>query len=345
MHTVARLLLILGLLAQPIMGIAADGPTVGSVVVARTPFTPTQTGYGDIRPVAEVALTAQQTGRITDFSVLPGQFIKKGTVIGHLSGTAIEARRAEYRARLQQATAAETHAARLLTIDQRTLSDQISTRQQLIGAEQALKRAQAERQVAEATLNEFTRKIVLRSPIDGTVTAVEHIDGSLVQPGAVIARLVPAHDLHLEARFFGTTITPGMRGMFTPLGTHKPIAVQVTQVLPIDPRDGSQPVLLQPITPTSASDWIMGIAGQVVLSSPSQTVIQIPSRALILDQGQWWVLLHTAHGPKRQAVTIGHSQGDDTGVLSGLKAGDRVIVEQVYRLFHRDFSQRYQQPD
>lgn len=344
MHPVASLLLILGLVAQPIAGIAADGTTVGSVVVARTTDTPTQTGYGDIRPVAYVALTAQQTGRITALSVLPGQFIKKDTVIGHLSGTAIDARRAEYRARLQQATAAEANAARLLTIDQRTLSDQISTRQQLIRAEQALKYARTERKIAEATLNEFTRKIILRSPIDGTITSIQYANGSLVQPGTTIARLAPTHDLHLEARFFGTPITPGMRGMFHPLGTHKPIAVQVTQVLPIDPRDGSQPALLRPIAPTAA-DWHIGAAGQVVLSAPAQTEIQIPSRALILDQGQWWVLLHTVHGPQPQAVTIGHSQGDDTAVLSGLKAGDRVIVEQVYRLFHRNFAQRYQQPD
>ncbi|HUX81481.1 MAG TPA: efflux RND transporter periplasmic adaptor subunit [Halothiobacillus sp.] len=345
MRPVASLLLILGLLAQPIAGIAADGPMVDSVVVERTTFTPTQTGYGDIRPIAEVALTAQQTGRITALSVLPGQFIKKGTVIGHLSGTAIEARRAEYRAHLLQATAAETNAARLLTIDQRTLSDQISTRQQLIRAEQALKYARTERKIAEATLNEFTRKIVLRSPINGTVTAVQYANGSLVQPGTTIARLAPTNNLHLEARFFGAPITPGMRGMFHPLGTHKPIAVQVTQVLPIDPRDGSQPALLRPIAPTAPSDWVMGVAGRVVLSRPPQTRILVPTRALILDQGRWWVLLHTARGPQRQAVTIEHSQGDDTAVLSGLKAGDRVIVEQVYRLFHRDFAQRYQQPD
>lgn len=342
---IAPLFLMLGLLASPGMVIAADGTPLGSVVVTRTMDTPTQIGYGTIQPVADVALTAQQTGRITDFSILPGQFIKKNAVIGHLSGTAINARRAEYRAQLQQATAAETHAAQLLTIDRRTLTDQISTRQQLIGAEQALKRAQAERRVAQAKLNEFIRKTVVRSPIDGTITTVAHIDGSLVQPGTVIARLAPIQHLNLAARFFGTPITTGMRGVFLPLGSHTPIAVQVTQVLPIDPRDGSRPALLRPVSATAPSDWVMGVAGRVELSRPPQSRMLVPTRALILDQGQWWVLLQTARGPQRQAVTIGHSQGDDTAVLSGLKTGDRVIVEQVYRLFHRDFAQRYQQPD
>ncbi|ANJ67318.1 hypothetical protein A9404_07910 [Halothiobacillus diazotrophicus] len=327
------------------MVIADDEMPAGSVVVVRTTVTPTQSGYGAIRPVADVALTAQETGRITDFSILPGQLIKKDTVIGHLTGTTIEARRAEYRARLQQATAAETHAEQLLTIDRRTLSDQISTRQQLIGAEQALKRAQGERRVAQARLNELIRKTVVRSPIDGTVTTVEHVDGSLVRPGTVIARLAPIQNLHLTARFFDSPITPGMRGVFLPLGSHTPIAVRVTQVLPIDPRDGSRPALLRPIAATAPSDWVMGVAGRVELSRPPQSRMLVPTRALILDQGQWWVLLQTARGPQRQAVTIGHSQGDDTAVLSGLKAGDRVIVEQVYRLFHRDFAQRYQQPD
>jgi hypothetical protein len=96
---------------------------------------------------------------------------------------------------------------------------------------------------------------------------------------------------------------------------------------------------------TSAPRWSGGEAGEVIVAGDPQTAVAVPTAALILDQGRWWVLVQTADGLRRQAVEPGPSRGEQTLILHGLTAGDAVVVCDAYLLFHRDFRQRYTPPD
>jgi hypothetical protein len=71
----------------------------------------------------------------------------------------------------------------------------------------------------------------------------------------------------------------------------------------------------------------------------------VPTRALILDQGTWWLLVHTPQGIRRQAVVPGPSRGESTLIEKGLHPGAEIVVDNAYLLFHRDFSKSFQAPD
>jgi hypothetical protein len=99
-----------------------------------------------------------------------------------------------------------------------------------------------------------------------------------------------------------------------------------------------------PLGPTSAA-WIDGQWGRVRLRRPARDRIVVPSTALILDKGAWWVLVRTGTGDRRQKVVPGPSRGWDTAILSGLHAGERVVAVNAYLEFHRDIAHAYQPPD
>ena len=71
----------------------------------------------------------------------------------------------------------------------------------------------------------------------------------------------------------------------------------------------------------------------------------IPTRALILDRGEWWVLLHTDRGNHPQAVVPGPARGWRTFIKRGLQPGAQVVVENAYLEFHSGISRHYQPPD
>jgi multidrug efflux pump subunit AcrA (membrane-fusion protein) len=280
--------------------------------------------------------------------------VPAGTVVGQLTGPYFRALWQQQKARVQQTMANETSAARLVQIEKKTLKDQISTQQTLVSAKQNLALAQAQRCIAQASLNALAQEAVLRAPTTGIVTHIEQGSGSFVQTGTAIAEITPTSQWLLQAQFFPTQsapmalnqIKPGQQGWFLPLDSHHKIAVRVVSILPKDVRNGALPVILEPLAPLAVTDnWLIGQTGQVHLVGAQFSAVSVPTRALILDQGQWWVLVKTPAGWQRQKVRIGVSTGENTAIIAGLRAGTVVLVEQAYLEFHRDFATRYQQPD
>jgi len=70
-----------------------------------------------------------------------------------------------------------------------------------------------------------------------------------------------------------------------------------------------------------------------LLSNPLENVISVPVSALTEEQGLNFVYLQLdEEGYKKQEVTLGQSNGDKVQVLSGLKAGDKVVTKGVYQV-------------
>ena len=86
--------------------------------------------------------------------------------------------------------------------------------------------------------------------------------------------------------------------------------------------------------------WLIAGGGVLFLAFSA-----VPTRALILDQGKWWVMVHTATGDHPQEVIPGPTRGWQTFIAHGLEPGTEVVVDNAYLEFHRSISQRYQPPD
>lgn len=313
-------------------------------------------GLGRVLPTAMLALRAQRSGKIQHSPIRLGQIVSANEAIGSLGGVALDARVVQARDQLTQAQASVKTAKREIEIDRKTLSYALSTKKTLLQGELALKTAIADQKSAQTALNALLAERVLRSPVQGVITQINQADGSFVQSGMTIAQIEPLNDLHLRATIYPThadnkisQILPGMTGWFKPLGTDQKIAIRVQSILPLNPQNGALPVILQPVLNAASHQmprgWQSGAMGTIKLDANKRTVIRVPTRALVLDQGHWWVLVWKDGHWQRQRVHIGDSYGSSTDITSGLSVGERVRVDQAYLAFHHQFSLRYQQPD
>jgi multidrug efflux pump subunit AcrA (membrane-fusion protein) len=313
---------------------AADAATL---TVRSQPVTQTYQAYGQVESVALTQVRAVEAGVVRRL-LLPGERVTAGQVLAVLGGPQAASLLAQRRSALHSASIQ-------LAADRRKLTAQLVTRQTVAADEAAYAAARGRLQVALQTLT-------LRAPANGQVLAVDAADGEQVAAGQLILTLLTGRPW-LSATFYGAdalVIHPGMSGRFQPAaGGAIPVRVKtVSQAL--GPGGGEQVGLL-PLGPRAhgagvlADRWRSGQWGTVTLDGKSQAMVAVPTRALILDQARWWVLVRTPQGDRRQEVVPGPTSGWQTYVSRGLKPGEQVVVENAYLEFHRGISQRYMPPD
>ena len=70
-----------------------------------------------------------------------------------------------------------------------------------------------------------------------------------------------------------------------------------------------------------------------LLSSPMENVLSLPHSALTEEQGSFFVYLQLdEEGYKKQLVTLGADNGESVQILSGIKAGNRVVTQGAYQV-------------
>lgn len=70
-----------------------------------------------------------------------------------------------------------------------------------------------------------------------------------------------------------------------------------------------------------------------LLTAPMENVLSVPVSALIEEQGVYSVYIRLdEEGYRKQEVTLGADNGAEVQILSGLKAGDRVVTRGAYQI-------------
>ena len=70
-----------------------------------------------------------------------------------------------------------------------------------------------------------------------------------------------------------------------------------------------------------------------LLSTPMEGVISLPHTALTEEQGSFFAYLQLdEEGYKKQPVILGADNGESVQILSGIKAGDRVVTQGAYQV-------------
>lgn len=329
---------------------SADGTAVSSdpayVTVEEATVVPRVEGYGQVQPIATLPINAAEEGSVVGLTVLPGMHVRTGQELAHLSGPAIELALQQSEADVRSTHAQLTAAQKSLAIEREQLPSHLSTRATVQQAESAVAQAQTSFDNAQSHLQAVRQMMTISAPANGTVLAINASDGQLVSVGQPVATLQTTARLWLQASYYGadlSSIRVGMRGVFSPASGNAPIPVRVQAISGAVTAGEGEMIGLAPVI--SATQWATGEFGTVTLNLPARRLVAVPTRSLILDQGKWWVLVHTSQGDHPQQVVPGPSQGWNTFLESGLTAGSQIIVEDAYLQFHRGISNTYQPPD
>lgn len=280
--------------------------------------------------------------RVVSVLAAPGQAVHKGQELAVLQSVDVGKARAESitaQARLDLAR-------KTLERKRRLGAENIVPAREIQEAEANVATADAEVRAARAGLRALgasdessdSSELVLRSPIDGTVIERVAIQGQMAEPAQPLFRIGDMSRLWLVVHAFerdAVRLTAGSmaRVSFAALpgrafnGNVTLIGKQVdasSRTIPVRIEVTNSEQLLRP--GMSATAW-------VPVGRSSEKVIAVPVAALQRIENEWVVFLPTGQDTfEIRPVGRGRDLGTEIEIVSGLKAGERVVVEGAFLL-------------
>lgn len=304
-------------------------------------FRPELRAWARVEDVAPLELRMPLPATILRLDASPGQVIEAGTRLAQLGGARLTGEIAKARAQLLAARQALASARRSAAAAERNYPALID-RRSLEAARSDLAAAEGRVATAEAASQALEAQTAMTSPVAAVVAKVHAAVGSDLPAGAAVVTLQPRGRLWLRAEMFGPEPPPASEARFIS-PDHPAVALRLVDELPARAADGAHVLNFAPIDPEPG--WQAGETGEVVVAEPWQAAVAVPTAALILDAGSWYVLADRQGTLAAQRVVPGPTQGDDVVVLQGLAPGTPVVVRQAYALYHRDVASRYTPPD
>jgi RND family efflux transporter MFP subunit len=260
---------------------------------------------------------AKVSGKIDRMTVVPGRSVRQGELLAR-----IDAR--EIQARLEQAVAVRRQA-------ESDLKRSESLREQNILAPSDYDAAQSKFRVADAAVREaetllgYTR---VDAPFDGIITRKLADVGDLAAPGRPLLELEDSRTLRFEADVPEAVVSRLALGDRLPVHlATMPSELQgvVSEIAPAtDP--GSRTFLVKfdlPATPSVRA----GQFGRVEVPVGSTSTLRVPASAVVV-RGQMELVFVVRDGKASlRIVKTGKRLGDELELVSGVDAGESLVVE------------------
>lgn len=298
---------------------------VVSYVMAPGEFVERIEAIGTLRANESVTLSAKVTEKVARVHFKDGQAVSQGQVL-------IEFTNDEEGALLAEARATQREAEQQLQRVQELAAKGYATKARLDEQSRAVDGARARARAVEARMSDR----VLRAPFAGVLGFRQVSPGTLVTPGTVVTTLDDIDPVKLDFSVPETylgTIASGQevyaRTAAFPgrafRGTIETIDARVDPV--------SRAVTVRALIPNADNALRAGMLATVEVIRDRSTVLLVPEGALVPRDRRQFVWVIGADGKVAQReVTIGRRRPGAVELLTGLTAGEKVVVEGVGRM-------------
>lgn len=277
---------------------------------------------GTVQARLRATIEARLAGRIEQMPVTLGQSVKAGDVLAKLDVSEIQAK-------LDQAKASREQAERDFKRISALLQQQAVTQGEFDAAEARYHVAQGAVAETESMLGYST----ILAPFDGVITSKPADIGDLAMPGRPLLQMENPSDLRFLAEvpddISGHVRSGAELGVLIGSGTNL-IHGRVIEIAPAaDPINRTVEVKVD--LPTSAN-LRSGQFGRLLVPLDETTTLQVPASAVI-QRGQM-ELVFVAKDQKAQLrlAKTGRHSGDKVQLLSGVSAGEQIVVEGAEQL-------------
>lgn len=267
-----------------------------------------RTFHGTVSGVRDAVITARTDDPVLAVPVSVGERVRQGEVVVRQAGEAT-------RARARQARSAYEQAKR--TVDRlRPLYEAGAI------SEQQMDEALTRLELAEADLAAAQDVLALTSPLTGTVTEVMARVGMIPTPGDPLVRVADLSQLVVRVPVSARQAAEIREGQparvegLAASGEVRRVALQADpETRLVEVEVGFPP----------GSGLIPGTLASIAIRTQSAgDVLQMPASAV--QEGAVWVVQEDGT-VQRTPVRVGIESADRVQILSGLEAGDRVVVE------------------
>ncbi|MFC3094344.1 efflux RND transporter periplasmic adaptor subunit [Alteromonas sediminis] len=279
---------------------------------------------GTARANESVTLTAQETELVVDIKFDDGQYVEAGQLLVQFDDKEERARVNELEVNLNEA---KRQLARISNLKKESAASE-----QLFDEQQARVNAmQAQLEVLNAQLNELQ----IRAPFSGQLGIREISVGSLVRPADVITTLddvsvvkvnFSVSESHLASLRTGLSVEassvayPGER--FN--GTISSIDSRIDPV--------TRSILVRAAIDNSEKKLRPGMLLQITLEKRVLDALVVPEKALVPNEDKQLVYVLNGDSVTETEVKIGERRPGFVQIVSGLEAGQRVVVDGTLRV-------------
>jgi len=336
---------------------AGPGAPPSVVVVSRImdqDITPVAEYVGHVEAIQAVDLRARVEGFLEKVNFGEGDYVRTGEVLYVIEQAPYKAKVDVNRAQVQQAKAELTRAAQHLKRLQEAGTESIpATEMDNAVAAELVAKAQVASAQAELVNSELDLAYTtIKAPIDGRIGSTAYTRGNLVGPGSgSLARIVqmdPVRVVYSISENDLAAITTALHDTEQEGGKRRLLAPQLRlsngDLLPEEGRISFVDNQVDATTGTIAvranfanPDGLL-IPGQyvTVLARGSEPMIRpvVPQAAVLINQeGRFVLVVDDNNVVSNRSIVTGSTFKDTMWVVeSGLKAGDRVIVEGIQKV-------------
>jgi cobalt-zinc-cadmium efflux system membrane fusion protein len=192
-------------------------------------------------------------------------------------------------------------------------------------------------QSATPTSSAASSTYEVHAPISGTIVSVKKASGEQVAPGEAIIEIVALDTVWVEVPIFEKDLgrlSKNVRAVFTteafPDKEFQGRVVDVGKI--VDEQSRTAKAIFE--VPNPSEQLSIGMQANVRLDAGSQSeVLLIPREAVLDNEGKKIVyVLLSGEEFERREVVLGDEYGGKIAILSGVKAGERVVTQGAYQL-------------
>ncbi|MGQ0508760.1 MAG: efflux RND transporter periplasmic adaptor subunit [Myxococcaceae bacterium] len=327
----------------PAAVIGAAGIRTAAIETAVLPVTVDLTGEVSADPDASAQVSLPVAVRVVEVHFKEGQRVKAGDVLVVAESPELARARAALSGAQAKARTAAANAKRLASLAEKGLA----AGQELSAAAGEAESAEAEERAARQTLTAFgaiaqskSARLSLTAPIDGFVLSRDAVVGQNLPAEHMLARIARFERAYFLARVFEKDLGRLKQGASAEVRLNAyPDEVFVGTVETVGRQlDASARTVVARILLTDANDRLReGLFGTARIAmneeatGPARPVVPLVAVTQIARRNV--VFVQQADGDfEVHPVELGHSAGGRVEVLSGLRAGEQVVVDGVFTL-------------
>lgn len=336
-----RQMLVAGLLLAA-LGAAAAAPAAGNPPPSLATAPVTMGGVADnagfdgvVQAVRQTVIAAQVPGAVVSLDVKAGDKVRAGQVLLRLDARAAQQTAAAGAAQVQAARAAQEAATRDFERQKQLFKQNYISQAALDRAEAQYKSAQAESAAQLASAGAALTQsgfYVVKAPYTGVVSEVSVVLGDMAMPGRALVTVYDPLALRVSVAVPQMAATQSPSGPVPQIelpGTATRLTPVKLQWLPtVDPATHTLELRLD--LPAGISGVTPGMFARVWLPAAASAGarLYVPARAVVRRAELTAVyVLGAGGGPLLRQVRLGRASGDQVEVLSGVSAGERVVLD------------------
>ncbi len=304
------------------------GTTIIAARMVRLPVV--ESAVGSIRAVHETAIASRITARVLEVNLKAGQRVNKGDILAKLDDTDLKARLQQANATVESVQATQVKAKTDEERFSKMLKVDVATQAEYDRAIAALKNANAELRRAQESVKETQSMLdyaTIRAPIEGVIVDKKVDAGDIVLPGQLMATLYDPNRMQLVASVresLAHRLKVGQEIGVRVDVLNKVCMGQISEIVP-EAQSASRTFGVK-VTGPCPPDMYTGMFGRILIPLEDEEILVVPVSA-VRKVGQLELVdVFEGNLIRRRAVRAGRTIDGQYEILSGLAAGEKVLV-------------------